>query len=81
MDKPHVAARCPASIELESGKKYAYCTCGLSASQPFCDGKHAGSDFRPLVFIAEETKTAYFCQCKHTANAPYCDGSHNSCPE
>ncbi len=76
MDKPKVAACFPQQVELEEGKKYAYCTCGLSESQPFCDGKHKGTNFTPLVFQADETKTAYFCQCKQTGNAPECDGSH-----
>ena len=78
MDRPKVAACFPKQVELEEGKKYAYCTCGLSAGQPFCDGSHKGSGFAPIVFTAEETKTAYFCQCKHTGNAPNCDGTHKT---
>ena len=80
MDKPKVAATSPQEIELEKGKKYAYCTCGLSASQPLCDGSHQGTDFKPIVFEAEESKTCYFCRCKQTGNAPHCDGTHNSLP-
>jgi len=79
MDQPKIAAAFPLQVELVAGKKYAWCTCGLSASQPFCDGKHKGSTFVPLVFTAEETKTAYFCQCKRTQNGPYCDGAHKGC--
>ena len=78
MDLPKVAGDGPSEIELEAGKKYAYCTCGLSANQPFCDGQHKGTDFAPIVFEAEESKTCYLCQCKKTGNGPYCDGSHNS---
>ena len=78
MDKPKIAACFPKQVELKEGKKYAYCTCGLSENQPFCDGKHQGSSFTPIVFTAEETKSAYFCQCKHTGNAPNCDGTHKS---
>jgi len=80
MDQPKIAARVPKQVELEAGKKYAYCTCGLSENQPFCDGRHKGSSFVPQVFTAEEAKTCYFCQCKQTQNAPYCDGSHKNCP-
>ena len=80
MDQPKVAATTPEKIELEAGKKYAYCTCGLSESQPFCDGKHKGSSFTPIVFEAEESKTAHFCRCKQTDSAPYCDGSHKQLP-
>ena len=78
MEKPKIADVCPQKVELEQGKKYAYCTCGLSAKQPFCDGAHKGTEFVPVVFQAEETKSCHFCQCKHTSNAPYCDGTHNS---
>lgn len=77
MDLPKIADTCPSKVELEEGKKYAFCTCGLSQNQPFCDGKHGGTEFVPIVFTAEESKTAYLCQCKKTGNAPYCDGAHN----
>ncbi len=81
MDKPKVAADSPAQVELEEGKKYAYCTCGLSETQPFCDGKHMSTDFRPHVFTAEKTETCYFCRCKQTGDAPRCDGSHKKLQE
>ena len=76
MDLPKVADTEPKKVELEAGKKYAYCTCGLSANQPFCDGQHKGTEFTPIVFEAEESKSCHFCQCKKTGNAPHCDGSH-----
>ncbi|MEZ6095807.1 MAG: CDGSH iron-sulfur domain-containing protein [Pirellulaceae bacterium] len=76
MDLPKVAAACPKQVQLEAGKKYAYCTCGLSANQPFCDGQHRGTDFTPLLFTADETKSVHLCQCKQTGRQPMCDGSH-----
>lgn len=81
MDKPKIAACFPKQVEIEAGKKYAYCTCGQSANQPFCDGGHKGSGFTPIVFEAEESETAYYCQCKHTGNAPKCDGTHKTLSE
>ena len=78
MDLPKVAAKVPVRVELEKGKKYAWCTCGLSDKQPFCNGAHKGTDFRPLVFEAEETKTVSLCQCKATKNPGFCDGSHKA---
>ena len=76
MSEPKIAARHPAVLELAAGK-HAWCACGLSAKQPFCDGSHAGTEFRPLIFEMTEAKTTALCQCKHTANAPYCDGRHS----
>ena len=76
MDKPTIAGTAPVPVELEAGKTYAWCSCGESSNQPFCDGAHKGSSFTPKVFVAEETKTAYFCTCKHTSNPGFCYGAH-----
>jgi CDGSH-type Zn-finger protein len=76
MEKPTIAGKSPIGVELEAGKKYAWCSCGLSSSQPFCDGSHVGSSFSPTVFEAEETKTAYLCACKQSGNGIFCDGAH-----
>jgi thiamine pyrophosphate-dependent acetolactate synthase large subunit-like protein/nitrite reductase/ring-hydroxylating ferredoxin subunit/CDGSH-type Zn-finger protein len=76
MEEPTVAARGPIEIELETGTDYFFCTCGRSQKQPFCDGSHKGSEFRPLKFQAGTSGTAWLCQCKRTGNPPYCDGSH-----
>jgi CDGSH-type Zn-finger protein len=65
-------------IQLEKGKTYAWCACGKSDNQPWCNGAHKGSGVSPTVFIAEETKTVSMCMCTHTKNPPYCDGSHSS---
>ena len=75
---PVISAKTPYKIEVEAGKKYYWCSCGLSAVQPFCDGSHKGSEFVPKVFVAEESKTAYLCNCKQTANPGFCDGTHKS---
>lgn len=75
---PRIAARAPAVVELEAGKDYYFCTCGRSASQPFCDGSHKGTAFRSHKFTAEKTGKAWLCQCKHSKNIPFCDGSHSS---
>jgi len=74
--QPRIAARKPAKVQLEAGTDYHFCTCGRSAKQPFCDGSHAGTGFKPLAFSVDEAQEAHLCQCKHTSNAPFCDGTH-----
>ena len=81
MSKPTIAANNPMPIDLEEGKSYAFCTCGKSAGQPFCDGSHQGTGMAPKVFKAEKSGTAYLCCCKATSNAPFCDGTHQSIPD
>jgi len=78
MSEPNVAAKHPAPVQLEAGKTYAWCACGLSRAQPFCDGSHKVTDLRPVVFKADKTETAYLCQCKHSQKKPFCDGTHKS---
>ena len=79
-EEPKIAGRAPMRVTLEEGKNYAFCTCGESASQPFCDGKHKGTSFRPHIFTADETKEVFLCLCKQTGNAPRCDGTHKQLP-
>jgi CDGSH-type Zn-finger protein len=78
MSQPKIAQASPFAVDLIEGKRYAWCTCGESANQPFCDGGHSGTEFRPVVFTADATKTAYLCGCKATKNGPFCDGTHSS---
>ena len=75
MGEPTVAAKKPALLTLEPGK-YFWCQCGLSAKQPFCDGSHKGTDFKPIAFELTEQKKVALCQCKHSGNHQYCDGTH-----
>jgi CDGSH-type Zn-finger protein len=78
MDKPTIAARSPAPVEVQAGKTYFWCACGRSANQPFCDGSHKDTGFTPVQYRAEADATVYFCRCKHTGNPPLCDGTHNT---
>ncbi len=75
---PAIAGRAPIKVAVEAGKSYYWCSCGKSASQPFCDGSHAGSSFTPMAYKAEKDGDAWFCACKHTTRAPMCDGTHKS---
>ena len=76
MSTPVRASDTPFAVALEQGKDYWWCACGLSQSQPFCDGSHKVTDLRPVQFTAAESKTVYLCGCKSTGNRPYCDGTH-----
>ena len=78
--QPEIAARFPKGVELEPGT-YAWCACGRSKNQPFCDGSHAGTPFRPKRFEVKEKRRAALCQCKRTANPPFCDGTHGRLPQ
>jgi CDGSH-type Zn-finger protein len=77
MDKPVRASDMPYTVAVEPGKSYYWCACGLSKSQPLCDGSHAGTKFKPVKYDATEAKKVHFCGCKQTKNAPSCDGGHN----
>lgn len=80
MAKSKVADRQPKETKLEAGE-HAWCACGLSQNQPFCDGSHKGTDITPVMFEVEEETESYLCLCKQTGDAPYCDGTHASLPK
>lgn len=77
-EKPVVADNKPIKAEVKKGEDYFWCTCGKSSGQPFCDGSHRGTSFKPQKFTAEEDGDAFLCACKQTKNPPYCDGSHKN---
>ncbi|XP_059155393.1 uncharacterized protein LOC131940679 [Physella acuta] len=84
--KGKVFERMPLRVDLEAGKKYMFCTCGYSKTQPFCDSSHKAPNFmstrphhiryRPMPFQVEETKEYWLCMCKQSNKRPFCDGSH-----
>jgi CDGSH-type Zn-finger protein len=76
-----IATRTPIPVDVEAGKTYWWCTCGRSASQPFCDGSHKGTEFTPQRWECERNEQKWFCGCKRTGKAPFCDGSHKGLPE
>jgi len=76
LKNPIIADNKPVKVSLSEGQEYFFCTCGKSKSQPFCDGSHAGSPFKPRMCVAEQDGDAYLCACKHSKNAPLCDGTH-----
>lgn len=78
MTTPHIAQKAPYPVDVEAGRTYFWCACGLSQKQPFCDGSHKDTGLTPLPYTSETSKTLYFCGCKATKNQPLCDGSHNA---
>jgi len=78
MKQAKIAATEPAIVKLKAGETIYWCSCGLSQSQPFCDGSHKGTDFEPMAYTAEKDDQYYFCQCKHSKINPLCDGTHKS---
>ncbi|XP_044260286.1 CDGSH iron-sulfur domain-containing protein 3, mitochondrial [Tribolium madens] len=70
----------PFKMPLEAGKRYVWCLCGHSHTQPFCDGTHRNQQLKiklkPVAFKVDESKDYWLCNCKHTANRPFCDGTH-----
>ena len=77
MAKPKIAQKSPYVIKCQKGR-YAWCSCGLSKKQPFCDSSHRSTKYKPIVLTAEKSETIYFCGCKYTKNPPFCDGTHSS---
>jgi CDGSH-type Zn-finger protein len=77
MTEPNVPQKSPYIVDVQPGK-YWWCSCGKSNKQPFCDGSHKGSEFKPMMVEFTEAKKIAFCGCKNSANKPFCDGSHRN---
>ena len=77
--EPEIAQRTPYVMEVEPGS-YTWCACGRSKGQPFCDGSHAVTEFRPVEVKIDQKKRVAFCGCKRTKTAPFCDGTHSKLP-
>ncbi|XP_059486660.1 CDGSH iron-sulfur domain-containing protein 3, mitochondrial [Neocloeon triangulifer] len=79
-EKGKVYDKRPFKFPLEANKKYLWCSCGRSKTQPFCDGSHKVDGFKvklkPVVFAVAESGEYYLCNCKQTENRPFCDGTH-----
>jgi CDGSH-type Zn-finger protein len=73
---PEIGGTKSIPVNVEEGKSYWWCACGRSKKQPFCDGSHKGTEFKPLEFKAAATEEVRFCACKRTGKQPRCDGSH-----
>lgn len=70
-------AYAPFRIDVTEGRRYKWCACGLSKTQPYCDNSHKGTGIEPLTFTAESDREVWLCHCKATTTPPYCDGTHH----
>ncbi len=78
MKLPICAQAQPYCVDVDEKTSYAWCTCGLSENQPFCDGSHRGTEYRSLKHSIVKSGPVYYCGCKQTKTPPFCDGSHNA---
>lgn len=75
MTRPRAAQPGPYVVDVEAGKEYLWCQCGLSGMQPWCDGSHVGTNLEPIRFTAPISSEFYMCGCKQSDNKPYCFGN------
>lgn len=66
-------------IQLEKNKLYSWCSCGLSAKAPLCDGAHKGTGLASFKFTVESNGEYKLCMCRKTNTPPFCDGSQDKC--
>uniref|UniRef100_A0A915DJ16 Iron-binding zinc finger CDGSH type domain-containing protein n=1 Tax=Ditylenchus dipsaci TaxID=166011 RepID=A0A915DJ16_9BILA len=73
------AGKKPLKLDLEVGKEYSFCSCGLSVKQPWCDGSEKGKGktlMKPINFTVDKSGEYSMCLCKQSKTMPICDGSH-----
>ncbi len=78
--EPKIAQKGPYITRENAGNKKAWCSCGYSLIQPFCDGSHKklNTGMSPIVVTIKEDGEVFWCGCKHSRNKPYCDGTHKT---
>ncbi|MFO1076895.1 MAG: CDGSH iron-sulfur domain-containing protein [Planctomycetota bacterium] len=79
MTDPKIPQRSPIVQDVQPGT-YAWCSCGGSKNQPFCDGSHKGTAFTPIVEKIATSRKVAWCACKHSGKKPFCDGAHKNLP-
>lgn len=75
MSDPLCPQKRPYVLEEQPGVR-AWCACGRSAAQPFCDGSHRGTGLFPVRAEIQNPGRVAWCGCKKTATPPFCDGTH-----
>ena len=66
-------------IKDEKPGRKAWCSCGQSANQPYCDGSHKSQNTgkSPIIVEISESKKVAWCGCKQSKNGAFCDGTHS----
>ncbi len=79
MTEPKMDQKAPYVREEPAGKK-AWCACGHSQKQPYCDGSHArlNTGITPIPVEFKEAQRVAWCGCRRSGKKPYCDGTHRS---
>lgn len=75
---PKATAPEPSVVKVQPGKTYSWCTCGLSATQPFCDHAHrniVGEPYKSIKVVFDKDEEVRFCECRKTKTPPFCDDS------
>ena len=78
--EPKIAQKSPYVLDEKTGTSRAWCACGLSTTQPFCDGTHQkeNTGLMPIVLKITQDETIAWCGCKQSKNKPRCDGTHET---
>ena len=77
MEEVKIFQKKPFVIRVNKGT-HAWCACGRSSKNPYCDGSHKGTSIKPIIEVISEDKTVAWCGCKYSENKPYCDGNHKN---
>ena len=75
MEKPVIVQKRSLKLEMEPGT-YMWCACGRSNKQPYCDGSHKGTGFKPQKVVIEEKQVFPWCMCRYSEKGARCDGKH-----
>lgn len=75
--KPKIAGLKPIKQDIPPGI-YAFCTCGWSSNQPFCDGSHQETSFKPIKMEITTQQKISWCNCKRSSKLPFCDNTHEN---
>ncbi|CDR94007.1 hypothetical protein, conserved [Babesia bigemina] len=73
---PESKATDPYIVKVKPSQVYWWCSCGRSQRQPWCDGSHKGTQFKPVMYVPRHNATRLMCGCKYSYRKPFCDGSH-----